>query len=69
MNLAKKEAWTGEIVGLLHVNDITQSELAAEMGCSMVWLSMLLNGKRSVDGSERRMKEAIQSIINRKAET
>ena len=62
----EKQAWTGEIVGLLHVNNITQIELSEEMGVTHNYISMLLNGKMEATGSEQRMREAINRIISRR---
>ena len=58
--------WTGEIVALLHVNGISQNELAREMGNTPQYVCMVLNGKRSPNGIDVRMKEAITAIVERK---
>ncbi len=55
--------WTGRIVGLLHTHRITQAELAAELGLTAQYVSMVLNGKKSSKGIEERMDVAIQAII------
>ena len=60
--MAEREAWTGEIVGLLHINGLTQADLAEEMGVTKEYISMLLNGKKSANGAEERMKAAIQKL-------
>ena len=60
--MAEREAWTGEIVGLLHINGLTQADLAEEMGVTKEYISMLLNGKKSASGAEERMKAAIQKL-------
>ena len=36
--------WTGELVGKMHNNRVSSQELAAKIGCSTKWLSMVLNG-------------------------
>ena len=62
--MAEKEAWTGEIVGLLHVNGITQADLAEKMGVTKEYVSMLLNGKKAASGTAERMKQAISEIVH-----
>ena len=58
--------WTGRIVGLLHTHRITQAELAAELGLTAQYVSMVLNGKKSSKGIDERMEAAIQAIIERR---
>jgi len=60
------EQWTGRIVGLLHTHRITQSELAAELGITAQYVSMVLNGKKSSKGINERMETAIHAIIDRR---
>ena len=54
--------WTGDVVAALHINGITQAELAAKMGVTVPYISMLLNGKKNSAGAKDRMMEAIQQI-------
>ena len=58
--------WTGRIVGMLHTHRITQAELAAEMGVTAVYVSMVLNGKKTPKGIDERMEAAIQAIVKRR---
>ena len=60
------EQWTGQIVGLLHTHRITQAELAAELGLTAQYISMVLNGKKSSKGINERMEAAIQAIVDRR---
>jgi len=59
--------WTGDVVAALHVNGITQVELAAQMGVTVPYVSMLLNGKKNSIGAKERMMEAIQKIKDSRA--
>ena len=59
--------WTGDVVAPLHINGITQAELAAKMGVTVPYISMLLNGKKNSAGAKDRMMEAIQQIKASKA--
>lgn len=58
--------WTGRIVGLLHTHRITQTELAAELGLTAQYISMVLNGKKTSKGIEERMESAIEAIVERR---
>ena len=62
------ETWTGDIVAALHVNRITQRELAEEMGVTGVYVSTLLNGRASPAGAEEKMRAALDAIIARRKE-
>lgn len=59
--------WTGDVVAALHINGITQAELAAKMGVTVPYISMLLNGKKNSAGAKDCMMEAIQQIKASKA--
>ena len=59
--------WTGDVVAALHINGITQADLAAKMGVTVPYISMLLNGKKSATGAKDRMMEAIREIKADKA--
>jgi transcriptional regulator with XRE-family HTH domain len=61
--------WTGRIVGLLHTHRITQTELAAELGLTAQYISMVLNGKKTSKGIDERMEAAIQAILDRRNAT
>ena len=61
--------WTGHIVGLLHTHRITQTELAAELGLTAQYISMVLNGKKHSNGIQERMENAIQAIVERRTAT
>ena len=60
--------WTGTIVRVMHVEEITQREIAAEMGISETYLSMLLNGARTTPGSKERVTQAVNNIRQRRKE-
>ena len=61
--------WTGRIVGLLHTHRIKQAELAQELGLTAQYVSMVLNGKKSPKGIEKRMDDAIHNILDRRSTT
>lgn len=61
------EKWTGHLVGKMHNERITFAELAAELGYTKEYVSMILNGKRNPDGIRTRMETAVDEIIKRKS--
>ena len=63
------EAWTGNLIGKMHNNDITYDELAEEMGVTKSYISMILNGKRKPPGIRKRMECALDSAIHKKNAT
>ncbi len=52
----KKEAWTGNVVGRMHVYDIKGDELARRCGYTPQYLSMVLNGKKEFGSDITRLK-------------
>lgn len=60
------EEWTGQLVGKMHNERITQGELANELGISKPYVSMILNGRRSPDGIRQRMEGAVGHLIDQK---
>ena len=60
------EMWTGQIIGKLHVNGITQRQLAEEMGLTEQYVSMLLNSVKPSASAEERMDAAISAILEKR---
>ena len=60
------EMWTGQIIGKLHVNGITQRQLAEEMGLTEQYVSMLLNSVKPSASAEERMDAAIAAILEKR---
>lgn len=60
------ETWTGNLIGKMHNKDITYDELAAELGVTKSYISMILNGKRRPDGIRKRMEDAVDRLVERK---
>ena len=58
-----REAWTGEIVAQMHVNKITQGELAKKMCITRTYLNRLLTGAQVTRGTEERCREAVNQIV------
>ena len=60
------EKWTGNLIGRMHNANISQDELAEELGVSPAYVSMILNGRRMPDGAKKRLEEAFQSVSAKK---
>ena len=45
------EKWTGALIGKMHNSKITYDEVAAELGVTKCYISMILNGKRNPPGA------------------
>lgn len=55
--------WIASAVGKMHINKITQNELADKMSVTRGYITMILNGKRSPKGAKDRINTAIDEII------
>lgn len=60
------EKWTGRLIGDMHNSKITYDELAAEMGVTKSYISMILNGNRKPVGIRERMEAAFHSILEKR---
>lgn len=58
--------WTGRVVGDLHMQGITMQQLAAEMGITNRYLAMIINGHRNPPDAEKRCREAIERIVEKR---
>ena len=61
-----REAWTGELVGKMHVNEVSIKELAAEMNCTKNYAGMCLNGHRKPEGIQERMENAFERVMEKR---
>lgn len=60
--------WIGDFVGKMHLNRVTITQVAREMGVTREYLSMILNGHREPNGIEERMNEALNNLIQNHSE-
>lgn len=60
-------AWTGEVVGRMHVNQITNKMLADALGVTDRYVSMVLNGHKAPSGAENKFNAALDMLISAKA--
>jgi predicted transcriptional regulator len=65
------EKWTGDLVGKMHIHRVTMADLGRELGITRAYVSMILAGQRGKRGNvdnEKRMNEALDRILARRAE-
>lgn len=62
-----KEAWTGSLIGRMHVEEITMEQLAKEMNCTKSYISRILNGTRNPPNARERLEAAFENILRRRA--
>lgn len=60
------ESWTGRLIGKMHNNRITFEMLANELGVTKNYVGMILNGHRKPPNIQKRMEDAVSTIIDRK---
>lgn len=63
------EKWTGDLIGKMHNEKITYDEVAAELGVTKAYVSMLLNGTRKPPNIQSRMEGAVDAIIQKRKRT
>ncbi len=56
------EKWTGRLIGTMHNTGVTRRELAAELGVSESYISLILNGKRKPDGIRNKMEQTVRRL-------
>lgn len=61
------ENWIANIVGLMHINKVKQTELARELGISPQFLCSVLAGKRASKRVKECAADAISSIVKRRS--
>ena len=58
------DAWIGNAVGKMHINDISNIDLAGALNVTPQYISEILNGKKSPKNIEQRVMNAIDEIIS-----
>lgn len=62
------KAWTGKLVGKMHTHKVSYEDVAAELGVTKSYISMILNSKREPDGAKERLEAAVNAIIQKRRE-
>lgn len=60
------DKWIATMVGQMHINGITQSELAQELGIRRDYLNKILNGKKSPKNAKEKFEAALENLLNKK---
>ena len=60
------DKWIAEVVGLMHIHGISQTELAEKVGVLRPHINRILNGKETPKGAEERIKKALGELIAKK---
>lgn len=57
------DAWTGVLVGKMHNKGVTYDALAAQLGVTKSYVSMVLNGARKPANARQRFNDAFNAIV------
>jgi predicted transcriptional regulator len=63
------EEWTGQLIGKMHNNGVTTSDVAQELGVTRAYVSMILNCVRKPADAQSRLEAAVETIISRRSES
>ena len=58
--------WTGDIVGKMHIHEISHKELAAAVGWNPKYMSTVLNGHKKSSVAEEKLTAALDGLIAEK---
>ena len=61
-----KELWTCDFVGRMHVEEVTQQELADEAGISKGYVCMILNNARNPKNGREMLENAFAAVLRRR---
>lgn len=60
------DKWIGDAVGKMHINGISQNQVAVKLGVSYDYVNKILNGRECPVNAESRIMTAIDEIIKEK---
>lgn len=60
------EEWTGHLIGRMHNERIIYEDLAAELGCTKQYVSMILDGREKPKNARERLEAAFDSALKKK---
>ena len=52
----------------MHTHKVSYEDVAAELGVTKSYISMILNSKREPDGAKERLEAAVNAIIQKRRE-
>lgn len=56
------EKWTGKLIGDMHNAGVSRAEVARELGVSTAYVTMVLNGIRTPEGAEEKLRAAFERV-------
>lgn len=56
------EEWTGRLIGDMHNAGVSRAEVARELGVSTAYVTMVLNGIRTPEGAEEKLRAAFERV-------
>lgn len=62
------ENWIATAAGLMHINRVSNIELAKELNVTPQYISAILNGKKSPKGVEQRIMTAIENVVSKRTD-
>lgn len=60
------EEWTGHLIGKMHNHRIKKCDLAAELGVTAAYVTMIFNGTKTPAGARERLEAGVDAIIQRR---
>lgn len=60
------DKWIATMVGQMHINGITQAELAREVGVSREYINKVLNGKENPKNAKEKFETALENLLSKK---
>lgn len=63
------EKWTGDVIGEMHLANISAERLADEIGWHPKYLSAVMNGHRKPKDAEQKVRDALSRIKGQKEES
>lgn len=57
--------WTADIIGEMHLHGIQKQQLAQELGVSLNYVGMILNGHRSPPDAESKFRAALARLVDK----
>ena len=66
VNVRMPEQWTAEIIGEMHLKQVTAKELSKQLGYRREYVSMVLNGHRRPKNAEQTFRRALDELIQQK---
>lgn len=63
---ALPEKWTGKLTGDMHVNNVSNRDLANELGVTEQYVSMLMHSKRTTKGAKEKLYAAYHEVLRKR---